>query len=394
MTKIKVPRILILSASVGSGHLRAAQAIELALGRRRPDLLVRNVDVLRLATAPFRWAYSGFYLELIRHAPGLLGRLYRSVEKPIPTGPRPWYRLRVLLERLNIRPLVDLLESQPWDLVIDTFFLPGEIVASLRRLGRFTAPQLMVTTDFALHGNWVTQPCDGYCVATEEGAAYLRRSGVPGDIIHRTGIPIHPLFSRPADAASCRQRQGLDPEGPVVLFLPGGPRGWSAEATLAALLEVGVPAQVVVVTGRNEDLQGPLRQVVPPARHRLVVLGYTDRMSDLLATADVVVTKPGGLTVCEALARGAGLVLINPIPGQEERNRDYLVKNDAALAVSEPRDLPGEVTALLRDPSRLARLRANSRRLARPRAAFDVVEQALALLNRPAAVPSRPRAAG
>jgi processive 1,2-diacylglycerol beta-glucosyltransferase len=122
-----------------------------------------------------------------------------------------------------------------------------------------------------------------------------------------------------------------------------------------------------------------------PARHRVRVLGFTDQMDELLAAADLVVTKPGGLTASEALARGAGIVIINPIPGQEERNSDYLLESGAALKCNHPPTLAHKLTALLRDPTRLAALRANARRLGRPRAALDVAEQALALLEGQAA---------
>jgi len=138
--------------------------------------------------------------------------------------------------------------------------------------------------------------------------------------------------------------------------------------------------ELVVVTGRNARArEGLLREPVP-SRHRVQILGYTDQLDELMAVADLVVSKPGGLTTSETLARGAGLVVVNPVPGQEDRNSDYLLENGAAIKVNHIPTLAAKLTALLRDPKRVAEIKANSRRLGRPYAAFEVVRHALSLL--------------
>lgn len=376
------PRILILSAAVGSGHLRAAEAIECALKQVRPDAILEKADVLALSTAPFRHCYGQMYLELIRFAPAFLGQIYNAMDKPTPPDRSDyWYRLRVSLERMSMRPLLNLLRSQPWDLVINTFFLPGEIVASLRRDGHFAAPQVMVVTDFETHGNWVCEPCERYFTATDEAAAYLQCFGVPPGRAITTGIPIHPVFTEPKDRSACLARQGLKGDRPVLLLLAGGHGASPLEDPYHALLEIQRPVDVVVVCGHNEEAARRLARLPVPPRHRCKVLGYTHDMDELLVAADLVVTKPGGLTVSEALARGAGLVLINPIPGQEERNSDYLLENGAAIKINHLPTLAHKLAALLDDRDRLTRLRAAARRLARPRAAFDIAEESLAVLH-------------
>src|SRR5205823_6394092 len=123
-------------------------------------------------------------------------------------APGPWNHLKVWLEAMNLKPYLHLLQAQPWDVVLSTFFLPAEIVASLRRRGAFRAPQVLVVTDFETHRNWVTEPCDLYCTATEEAARYLQWFGVPAAATAVTGIPVHPVFATPKDARACRARQG------------------------------------------------------------------------------------------------------------------------------------------------------------------------------------------
>jgi processive 1,2-diacylglycerol beta-glucosyltransferase len=239
-----------------------------------------------------------------------------------------------------------------------------------------------VTTDFETHRLWVHDPCDGYFTATEEGACYLRSWGVaPAVDVIPTGIPIHPVFSEPKTRAECLARQGLSGDRPVVLQLAGGFGVGPIEKLHRALLDVEIPLEIVVVTGRNEKAREQLTAIPASLRHRVKILGFTDQIDELMGAADLVVSKPGGLTTSETLARGAVMVIVNPIPGQESRNSDFLLENGAAIKVNNLATLAHKVTVLLRDAERLAQLKANARRLGRPRAAFDVVERSLELLN-------------
>jgi processive 1,2-diacylglycerol beta-glucosyltransferase len=243
-------------------------------------------------------------------------------------------------------------------------------------------PQVTVTTDFETHRLWVNQPCERYFTATEEGALYLHSWGVPASDIFPTGIPIHPLFSEPKDRSACLARHGLTGDRPVVLQLAGGFGVGPIEKLFKAILEVELPLEVVVVAGRNEKLKSQLQKMPSPHRHRVKVMGFTDQIDELMAVADLVVSKPGGLTTSETLARGAVMVIVNPIPGQESRNSDFLLENGAAIKVNNVATLSYKLTSLLRQPDRLEQLKANARQLGRPRAAFQVVKSALELINK------------
>jgi processive 1,2-diacylglycerol beta-glucosyltransferase len=377
------PRVLILSASVGTGHLRAAQAVELALNEVLPRALVRNVDVLSMATRPFRHCYGHIYLDLIDLAPSVLGFFYDLMDRPRPPAANAWEVLRVKLEKMSLRPFVHLLTSEPWDLIINTHFLPEEIIASLRRQGRLKTPQVLVTTDFETHRLWVHQPCEHYFTATEEAARYLECYGVPRGDATATGIPIHPRFAQPKDRSACLARQGLTGDRPIVLQLAGGYGVGPIEELYRALLEVEVPMELVVVTARNHDARTHLATVPVPPRHRTRILGFTEEIDDLMAVSDLVVTKPGGLTTAEALAVGLPLVITHPVPGQEERNSDYVLENGAAIKVNHVPTLALKVADVLRDRQRLEQMKANARRLGRPRAALEVVQRSLRFIGQP-----------
>jgi processive 1,2-diacylglycerol beta-glucosyltransferase len=378
------PRILVLSASVGAGHMRAAEAVELALHQIAPEGSVKHVDVLSLTNAAFRRVYGKSYLDLVNRAPHFLGYFYDMLDRPSRSGKNRTDRLRLAVEKLNLRSFIRFLESEPCDLIINTHFLPAEIIASLRTQGTLSVTQATVTTDFETHRLWVNQPCDHYFTATEEGARYLAHWGVPAENITTTGIPIHPVFSEAKDKNVCLAKQGLSGDRPTILQMAGGFGTGPIEKLYRALLDVEVPLDVMVVSGRNEAVKAQLEAVPVPTRHQAKIFGFTKEIDELMAAADLVLSKPGGLTTSETLARGAGMVIVNPTPGQEYRNSDFLLENGAAIKVNNIATLAYKVTSLLREPGRLEQLKANARRLARPRAAFDVAHRALELL-RPAA---------
>lgn len=369
-------RVLVLSASVGAGHLRAAQAVELALRELDPAATVRNVDVLELTNAAFRRVYGKAYLDLVNKAPHVLGYFYDLLDQPRP-GRQVTDRLRLAVEKLNLRPFLRFLGSEPWDVIVNTHFLPAELIASLRRQGESATPQLTVTTDFETHRLWVNQPCDRYFTAANEGAAYLEYWGVPARDITVSGIPIHPVFSRPADRQACLERQGLVGDRPIVLQLAGGFGVGPIEQIHRAILAVPQPIELVVVTGRNENAKAQLEALPPSDRHRTKIIGFTDRIDELMAVADVVVSKPGGLTTSEVLARGAAMAIVNPIPGQESRNSDFLLENGAAIKINNVATLAHKLSPLLADAGRLAQLKAQARRLGKPQAAFTIARRAL-----------------
>lgn len=371
-------RILVLSASVGAGHLRAAEAVELAFKETVPDAHVENIDVLSMTNALFRRVYGKLYLELISLAPHALGYFYDLLDQPSRGGKRDVFRRA--LQDLNLKTFTRFLQETPWDLIVNTHFLPAEILSILRKKKQIKTPHVTVTTDYETHRLWVNQPCDRYFTATEEGARYLQHWGVPASDTFATGIPIHPVFSKPKDRKECLHKHGLATDRPVILQMSGGFGVGPVEKLFLSLLQVETPLQLVTITGKNEKLKAQLQALKIPEHQRAKVMGFTKEIDELLAVADLVVSKPGGLTTSETLARGAIMMIVNPIPGQETRNSDFLLENGAAIKVNNVATLPYKLTTLLNDPKRLDQMRANVRRIARPRAAYDVVEKSLALL--------------
>jgi processive 1,2-diacylglycerol beta-glucosyltransferase len=369
-------RILVLSASVGAGHLRAAEAVELAVKQLDPEAEVRNIDLLDLTNAAFRRLYGKLYIDLVNTAPHLLGLVYEMLDKPR-SPKRKSDRLRLAVESLNLGKFIKLLKSETWDVIVNTHFLPAGIIASLRAKKQITTPQLTATTDFETHRMWVNEPCDHYFTATDEGAAYLAHWGVAPERISVTGIPIHPAFSVEKDARQCRRRLGLGNDRPVIVQMGGGFGMGPVEKIYAGLLAVERPLEIVVVAGRNEPLKARLEKAEVPDRHRAHVLGFTREIDELMTAADIVISKPGGLTTSEVLARGAAMIIANPVPGQETRNSDYILENGAGVKINNLPTLSHKLGRLLDEPQRLQQMKAAARKLGRPQAAFDVARAAL-----------------
>lgn len=371
-------RYLVLCASVGAGHMRAAQAVEFALRELAPDATVQNIDVLTLTNAAFRRVYGTAYLDLVNKAPHVLGYVYDLLDRPRdPDSKRD--KLRFAMEKLNLSKFCDMLACDRWDVVVNTHFLPAEIIAHLRREGKSSLKQMTVTTDFETHRLWVNQPCDLYTSATAEGAAYLQHWGVPKDAISVTGIPIHPAFAKPRDRDACLKSQGLTGDRLIVLQSAGGFGVGPIAKLYEGLLAIDRPLEIVVVAGKNAAVKEELAKIAPPPRHRAHVLGFTDKIHELMAVADIVLSKPGGLTTSEVLASGAAMAIVNPIPGQESRNSDYLLENGAAIKINNLPTLSLKLNELLSNPQRLETLKANARRIAKPQAAYDVARKAIAL---------------
>jgi processive 1,2-diacylglycerol beta-glucosyltransferase len=371
-------RVLLLSASAGAGHMRAAQAVEQAFaeigeasGERRE---IQHLDVLNYTNKVFRNLYSKAYIDLVNKMPEVPGWFYDKLDKPWKNE-----RRRLALDKLNTRPLVKLLRQYQPDLIVCTHFLPAEIVSWLRAKERLTSRQVIVVTDFDVHAMWLVHHYEHYFVAIDEARVYLEALGIPAEKITVSGIPIDPVFARTKDKQEMRARHGLEPDRTTILLSAGGFGVGSVDALIAALMPLQQRAQIVAICGRNEELKARLSRqasrLKPDATVKVKPFGYTKEMDELMAASDLVLGKPGGLTTCEALAKGLAFVIVNPIPGQEERNSDHLLEAGVGIRCNNLPTLAYKLDRLLADPDRLSAMQRNSRRMGRPNAAKEIVQQ-------------------
>ena len=371
-------KILILSTSAGTGHLRAAAALEKACHEIPGIAEVAHVDALAFTNKLFRDFYSKLYIKLVQDAPTLLGWWYEKSDEPWKTD-----RMRLLLDRLNTRPLVRLLSKMQPDIIVCTHFMPAEIISHLITKKVIQAKLSIVVTDYDFHAMWLSRAFHRYFVALEETKAYLTALGLPGDRITVSGIPVDPDFGKNQDKPSLRRKLGLRQDSPVILVSAGALGVNPAEQVVKSLRQMPHRAQVVVISGKNPEAKARvevelLQTAATPSKVEFKVLGYVDDMPAWMGAADLLVSKPGGMTSAEAMASGLPMVIYDPIPGQEERNCDQLLEKGAAIKCNEIIILGYKVGKLLGESGRLEAMRQSARRMGQPQAATKVVQTLIA----------------
>jgi processive 1,2-diacylglycerol beta-glucosyltransferase len=368
MTKKK---LLLLSVSAGAGHMRAAQAICAHADEYHPGVEAVHVDVMNFVSSGFRKLYTDFYIKLVNKAPALWGYLYHATNEAKPDSSRE--KMRRALERLNTSALLTEIARVKPDAIVCTHFLPAEILSRLIRKHGFTCPVWVQVTDFDLHRMWVHEHMAGYFAANEEVAFRMRAQGIAASAISVTGIPIMPVFGAPLERAVCAAEFGLDPLRTTILLMGGGAGLGSLDTVAASLLALDDRFQLIVLAGKNAAALEALKALALRHPGRLLPQGFTDKVERLMACADLVITKPGGLTTSECLAMGLPMIVNAPIPGQEERNADYLLEQGVAMKAFDSVTLEFRVRHLLDNPAKLADMREKARALGRADAAQAVL---------------------
>jgi processive 1,2-diacylglycerol beta-glucosyltransferase len=365
-------RVLILSSKVGSGHIAAAAALERVVGSL-PGVEVQNLDAMALSTRIHAITYSGLYFPMARVAPWLMEWGYRAHNQPFATEPT-----LPLWDRLNAAPLARFIREYQPEVTICTHFMPARIVGHLIERGQITTSLSIVLTDYDFHGIWLSRTFSRYFVALEETKAHCCALGLAEERVTVSGIPVDPAFEQPFDRAALLGQYGLCLEAPIVLVSAGASGRSSARLVVQQLMRARGGLQVIIVCGRNRALYREVEALVAPMAERFRVLGFSDGMPDLMRLATLFIGKPGGLTAAECMAAGLPMLIIDPLPGQEERNCNHLLEEGVAMRCNELTAIAHKIDRMLGEPGLLARMRDRARRFGRPGAARAIAELALA----------------
>ena len=363
-------RVLLLTASYGSGHNEAARSLAAGFAARGADVTI--VDHFRELVHPlFERASRGLYLALLRRAPLLWGAAYALGDRLSSDSP-----LALGVTRLGAARLATRLETLRPDAVVSVHATPAAAMAALAAEGRRLPPHTTVVTDFVAHSQWIARGLDRYCVADEQVGHEFVARGIPRERVVVTGVPLRPEFSEPVDPRVARQRLGLAAAAPVVLAMAGSHgRVGRLPDVVRALGRLAGPVQSIVVAGRDAALARRLRQLAAGAPTR--VLGHADDVRLLMAAADLLVTKAGGMTLAEAMAAEVPLLLHGSLPGQERRNEQFASRAGIALVARSSRELGRLLERALTEPDLLEELRARIRRARRPDATRRIVDVVL-----------------
>ena len=348
-------RALIVAMSVGGGHGRAGECVAAALRELAPEWEVRCIDLRDHAVGWFRWFYVAGYLFMIRHLPWLWRYFYsRPPRKGGGTLP-PW------VVRTALRPFLRLVREFEPEVIVATQITASEAAADLVRRGEFDGVAATVVTDFDAHPSWRTDHIHRFFVPDEALCEAFAKTGIAPDRMEATGVPIDPAFEGEFDTAAIRERRGLRPGVPVV-FLMGGSLGLGAlEDAARELVAAGDARDVVVVAGHNDRLRRSLEALEPSGESRLVVLGFIDFVPELMAVSDVFVSKPGGLSMTEAVTMGVPTLVVAPLAGQERANARHLEEQGVVQCLGPDEAVAPAVEGLLGDAETRHRLSSAAR---------------------------------
>ncbi|MDD4476588.1 MAG: glycosyltransferase [Patescibacteria group bacterium] len=343
MSSIK--KILFVSCSAGSGHTAAANAL-FCYGRKNYPLIeFEHVDINDYTGKLMKNFFSSFYDFLIRHFPNLYGAAYYATDSFLLPDSLP-HKMKSMFRVVSGKFLKKIKESRP-DLIVSTYFLPPHFLPS-----DFKIPIDVVITDYRAHKFWFSSSARKFFVATEEMKKTFEKKGMKA---LASGLPVNPEFFKQKNIAELKNKLGIKKEWPTILLKPSQVGGInSIDMTEAAekILEIGNLNLIAISGKNNKELYRGLKNIKEIPTTRYIPLEYADNIDEWKRIAKVVITKPGGMTTAECLFLNKPMIIINPIPGQEEHNAEFLVKNNFGVRVDTIEELVAETKkALLKTPS-------------------------------------------
>jgi len=371
-------KVLIVYATAGIGHKKAAMAVKEAYDEMKlPGTDVTLIDALDYTNDFFKWSYLQAYLLMVNKLPTLWGLLYYFTD--IPFIDLFVSTVRRISNWANSKRLVNyILDTKP-DVIISTHFFASEVIADLKQKSLMLSRLVTIVTDYRLHAWWVCEGTDVYIVASEDTRRDLEGRKVDPAKIKVMGIPIEPVFSKPLDRSKIFKETGLRDDLFTILVVGGGFGMGPIEGIVKVISQISRELQTVVVCGHNEELAHKIQSLKDEYKLNMKVLGFIDNVYEYMDISDILISKSGGITVSESLAKEIPLVVISPILGQETGNSAFLVRNNAAVKVKRLDDLKAALEGLISDPVKLDKMKEAIKRIEKPNAAYDVARFAYEL---------------
>lgn len=357
-------KILVVHASAGAGHRKAAEAVYNGL-KNTTAHDVTLADVLDYTNPSYRDTYRASYIFLVTKMSWAWGLFFSVTDLP---WLRPLIRIiRRALNSINAKPFEKLLVKEKYDAIVSTHFFSGEVAAALKRKGKISSKIICVVTDFDAHSIWLAKGIDYYTGACDFTRDKLIQLGVDKDKIFVTGIPTDKKFSQAVNKAELQTKLGLKKDIFTILIATGS-FGMGPIREIVAELK---GYQIQVVCGNNKALFAQLSSI----QSELVKInGLVNNMDELMSVSDLMITKPGGLSIAEALVKGLPLIFFSPIPGQETNNIKVLNSYGIGISDEDVSKIAAEVKRLSSSGENLLKAKQNIQLLARPSAASDIIK--------------------
>ena len=373
-------KIMILYASVGGGHFRAADGVRSYIEENyKNQYEVVMVDALNYTNKVIDKIVISSYVNMARYSPKLWSKIYQIGEEHYSVA-----NFSNAVQKLLSQKLFNLFKEKQPDVVISTHYFITEMVACLKKKGKRNTKLAVILTDFASHRFWEMKPeyVDLYFVANEEMRYSLIHSGIDENKIHVTGIPVRPEFLKEHNRKELLKEFDLEDNKPIFLVFGGGAYGMSdASVLFKSILEIKEDIQIIAIAGKSEKTKESFEKLALEYDKRVVILGFTDKVPELMSIADFVVSKPGGLTTTEILVSNVPFVIFNPVPGQEEENSNFLTNNGAAVRLWDFNKATPFFEQLLHDTFKVEHIKIMQKHIAKPNSTKDIVETVLNEIN-------------
>lgn len=370
-------RILFLTAPIGSGHTRAAQAVSAVIKKLDPQAETKVANVFDLFYPWIGQTILKVYLRILAWFPSLYGSMYGWGNNSVLA-----IKGREIISSFLARRMHKYIRSYQPDAIVCTHATPAGLVAYLARKKAIKLPSFAIVTDFVVHRLWVYPEIDYYYVAHSTLRDYLADHGIDYERTCATGIPIAANFNNNINKCEIQHQLNLLPHLKTILIMGGGAGVLPMKEIIDICEQIEIPLQIIIVTGNNERLLKKVEALALTSRHLLRPLGFVSNVDELMSIADVLISKPGGMTSAEALVKTIPMIIYKPIPGQEEANTRYLVSEGAAIQVNSPSELKEQVQLLMNNTSEANQMTQKIRLIARPAAAHDIARQILDHVNK------------
>ena len=366
-------KVIIFYASYGGGHLSAARSIKENMETNYEDIDVKLIDCMEYVNKTVNKITTKAYSEMAKKAPKTCGRVYWKSQKG------PLAQISTTSNKILSIKLYKLLKDFEPNLIVSTHPFGSQMCAYLKKHGKLNAKIATVMTDYAPHDQWLVfnKYVDYYFVSHDGMKKELHEKGIPNEKIFATGIPLSNKFLLKYDKPTILKSFGLSPDKKTVLFFGGGEFGLGKTQTFKifkSFVECPENIQIVAISGKNPKMKEAFENLVESLNKTdsVKILEYTNQVPELMSISDLVVTKPGGLTTTESLASGLPIVVINPIPGQEEENASYLEKNKVAIWLKKDDNVEAILKDLFSNPEKMQEMKIRARLLAKKNSTKDI----------------------
>ncbi|MFA5145228.1 MAG: glycosyltransferase [Candidatus Omnitrophota bacterium] len=350
-----------------SGHHSATIAIEKALKILQPQVEVLNINAFNYTNPISEKIVNRLYMGVLKRTPQLWDYLYDN-----PAVVKKIEGIKETIHKFNSPKLRVLFDKFKPDAVVCTQAFPCGMCADYKKTYNSNIPLVAVLTDYVPHSYWVYEAVNHYITPSEDVTSRLIKKGVPSDKVLCFGIPFDPKFNELLDRVKTAGKLKMDPNLPTILIMGGGQGLGPIKTIVKSLEKVESDIQEIVVTGTNKKLYNSLKRKVRKYRKKILLLGYVNNINELMSVSDAIITKPGGVTCAEVLAKHLAMVIVKPLPGQEANNTRYLTEKGAAVKVDDPKDINRVIENLTREPGQLDRLRESAGALSKPNASLDI----------------------